>query len=200
MTAALDVKNLLLPQDFGRQVTVPPGPPPIAPVTVKSEAGTSDVSPAPNGHPSPTEALSSPAQSAPEVKPEPMAQPAKPEEMEVKAEVANETEVKPDSADLKAPVADEVSTAVAAFRELVGPEDAAKLETMLRAIGVGEAVAPLVLQPDADKAHRTAVHGFFKTRLPMLVTDTGESGLGSSSKGDPCRSKVEIQRCQVRST
>lgn len=170
------MKNLLLPQDFGRQVTASPAPPPIATATVKSEPGTSDVSTAPNGHAPATEALPSPAQSAPQVKSEPVAEPAKPEELEVKAEVANEMEVKLDGKDVTAPVADEVSTAVAAFRELVSPEDAAKLETMLRAIGAGEQVAPLVLQPDADKAHRTAVHGFFKTRLPMLVTDTGERG------------------------
>lgn len=152
VVAAPDVKDLLLPTDFGRQNPVPSA----ATTRRPTQPAKNDT------HPPCAPALSNNV-NPPEFGPSAS---AKTEE--------DATKVAQDGVEQEAPE-DEVSTAVAAFRELAGELDAGKLEALLRAVGAGQAVEPLVLQPDADKVHRTAVHNFFKTRLPMLVTDTGEA-------------------------
>lgn len=167
-----DAKELLLPQDFGRQVSAPSSPPTPVSATVKIETSEPAVSSAPQ--------LSEPAV---------LSEGAKLEETKPVPGAVLEEKVET--------VVDEVSAAVVAFRELVGEEDAGKLEALLRAVGAGQAVEPLVLQPDAEKAHRTAVHNFFKARLPMLLTDTGEAAADVNSGGGGCTDWLDSCRWVV---
>ncbi|CAM6094776.1 unnamed protein product [Calypogeia fissa] len=60
-----------------------------------------------------------------------------------------------------------------AFRILVGDEDTEQLKNLLKRIEEKESeLTPVFLAPDSDKAHRAAVHNFFKSKFPFLVTDT----------------------------
>ncbi|XP_059064023.1 multisubstrate pseudouridine synthase 7-like [Cryptomeria japonica] len=72
---------------------------------------------------------------------------------------------------------------IEAFESLAGKVDAEKLKDLLAHISAGstENLSPIVLSADPDKAHRTALHNFFKTNLNFLVTDTIE-GTDSNSK------------------
>ncbi|KAK6915448.1 Pseudouridine synthase, TruD [Dillenia turbinata] len=67
------------------------------------------------------------------------------------------------------------------FRSLAGDSDAESLQGLLCQVTSGSSAAPIVLSPDSDKSHRTAVHNFFKEKLKFLVTDTVD-GPDSSSK------------------
>ncbi|QHO45512.1 multisubstrate pseudouridine synthase 7 [Arachis duranensis] len=69
------------------------------------------------------------------------------------------------------------------FKSLAGDSDAGCLEEFLNQINTGDdkSVAPLVLSPDSNKSHRTAVHKFFKGNFKFLVTDTVD-GPDASSK------------------
>ncbi|KAL9225491.1 hypothetical protein vseg_001408 [Gypsophila vaccaria] len=62
---------------------------------------------------------------------------------------------------------------IEAFKTLAGDADADRLKEYIEKVnsgGVGD-VDPLILSPSSDKAHRTAVHTFFKEKLKFLVTD-----------------------------
>ncbi|MED6181278.1 hypothetical protein PIB30_018013 [Stylosanthes scabra] len=69
------------------------------------------------------------------------------------------------------------------FKSLAGDSNAAHLEEFLNQVNAGDdkSVAPLVLSPDSNKSHRTAVHNFFKGNFKFLVTDTVD-GPDASSK------------------
>ncbi|GAB2277577.1 hypothetical protein Dimus_012286 [Dionaea muscipula] len=60
------------------------------------------------------------------------------------------------------------------FRSLAGDSDAGCLKDLIGRIqsGADNSTTPIVLSPSSDKAHRTAVHCFFKEKLKFLVTDT----------------------------
>ncbi|OVA05407.1 Pseudouridine synthase [Macleaya cordata] len=60
------------------------------------------------------------------------------------------------------------------FRSLAGDADAESLKALIAKItsGVKDDTSPIVLSPDSDKLHRTAVHNFFKANFKFLVTDT----------------------------
>ncbi|XP_062084512.1 multisubstrate pseudouridine synthase 7 [Humulus lupulus] len=61
------------------------------------------------------------------------------------------------------------------FRSLAGDSDAERFEAFMSQINSGdgkESVSPIVLSPDSDKLHRTAMHNFFKKNFKFLVTDT----------------------------
>ncbi|KAJ6353906.1 hypothetical protein OIU76_002846 [Salix suchowensis] len=71
------------------------------------------------------------------------------------------------------------------FRSLAGDSDAEKLESLISQVdsrtGSEDSASHIVLSPDSDKAHRTAVHNFFKQNFKFLVTDTTD-GPDASSK------------------
>ncbi|KAL4377583.1 hypothetical protein GQ457_02G034650 [Hibiscus cannabinus] len=69
------------------------------------------------------------------------------------------------------------------FRSLACETDVDSLEALINQITSGseEDISPIVLSPDSDKSHRTAMHNFFKENLRFLVTDTVD-GPDSSSK------------------
>ncbi|TYG47018.1 hypothetical protein ES288_D11G304200v1 [Gossypium darwinii] len=69
------------------------------------------------------------------------------------------------------------------FRSLACEIDVDQLEAFINQITSGseEDISPIVLSPDSDKSHRTAMHNFFKENLRFLVTDTVD-GPDSSSK------------------
>ncbi|XWS58324.1 hypothetical protein CRYUN_Cryun08bG0024100 [Craigia yunnanensis] len=69
------------------------------------------------------------------------------------------------------------------FRSLAGDTDVDSLEAFINQITSGseEDISPIVLSPDSDKSHRTAMHNYFKENLRFLVTDTVD-GPDSSSK------------------
>ncbi|XP_062004871.1 multisubstrate pseudouridine synthase 7 [Rosa rugosa] len=75
------------------------------------------------------------------------------------------------------------SAEIEKFRSLAGGEDVERLEGLISQINSGseDGVMPIVLSPDYDKAHRTAVHNFFKENLKFLVTDAVD-GPDASSK------------------
>ncbi|KAG2618263.1 multisubstrate pseudouridine synthase 7-like [Panicum virgatum] len=80
-----------------------------------------------------------------------------------------------------APSADaDHSQALESFRALCGDADCEALRGLLeRAAAGGDSdVSPVILSPDADKAHRSEVHNFFKKNLKFLVTDTVEHSDG----------------------
>ncbi|XP_011032432.1 PREDICTED: multisubstrate pseudouridine synthase 7 isoform X3 [Populus euphratica] len=71
------------------------------------------------------------------------------------------------------------------FRSLAGDSDAEKLESLISQVDSRteseDSVPHIVLSPDSDKTHRTAVHNFFKQNFKFLVTDTTD-GPDASSK------------------
>ncbi|KAL9274144.1 hypothetical protein AKJ16_DCAP18869, partial [Drosera capensis] len=68
------------------------------------------------------------------------------------------------------------------FRSLVGDSDTDSLKGLIDKIqnGADDSTSPIVLSPSSDKAHRTAVHNFFKEKLKFLVTDTLDGPEASS--------------------
>ncbi|MCL7040421.1 hypothetical protein MKW94_025442, partial [Papaver nudicaule] len=74
---------------------------------------------------------------------------------------------------------------IESFRVLAGDTDADLLKDFVDKIiatgGGKEEISPIVLAPDYEKTHRTAIHNFFKTHLKFLVTDTVD-GPDSASK------------------
>ncbi|GMN25425.1 hypothetical protein TIFTF001_000927 [Ficus carica] len=68
-------------------------------------------------------------------------------------------------------------------RCLAGDSDAENLEALLNQISSGgaEEISPIVLSPNSDKSHRTAMHNFFKKNFKFLVTDAID-GPDASSK------------------
>ncbi|KAJ8760743.1 hypothetical protein K2173_017872 [Erythroxylum novogranatense] len=65
---------------------------------------------------------------------------------------------------------------IESFRSLVGDSDAERLGAFIiqATSGSEDSDSPIVLSPDSDKSHRTAVHNFFKENFKFLVTDTVE--------------------------
>ncbi|CAN6462848.1 unnamed protein product [Victoria cruziana] len=65
---------------------------------------------------------------------------------------------------------------IESFKSIGGVADAEILENFLDQIksGVTESLPPILLSPDPDKCHRTAVHNFFKRNFNFLITDTIE--------------------------
>ncbi|XP_040380270.1 pseudouridylate synthase 7 homolog [Oryza brachyantha] len=83
--------------------------------------------------------------------------------------------------DKAAPSADaDHSQALESFRELCGDADCEALKGLLQKASAGgeNDVSPVILSPDADKAHRSEVHNFFKISFKFLVTDTVEHNDG----------------------
>ncbi|KAJ1263581.1 hypothetical protein BS78_09G196800 [Paspalum vaginatum] len=80
-----------------------------------------------------------------------------------------------------APAADaDHSQALESFRALCGDADCEALRSLLERVsaeGDGD-VLPVILSPDADKAHRSEVHNLFKRSFKFLVTDTVEHSDG----------------------
>ncbi|XP_026449914.1 multisubstrate pseudouridine synthase 7-like [Papaver somniferum] len=74
---------------------------------------------------------------------------------------------------------------IESFRLLAGDTDADLLKDFIHRIrtsgGGKDEISPIVLSPDYDKIHRTAVHNYFKANLKFLVTDTVD-GPDSASK------------------
>ncbi|WVZ99174.1 hypothetical protein U9M48_044508, partial [Paspalum notatum var. saurae] len=80
-----------------------------------------------------------------------------------------------------APAADaDHSQALESFRALCGDADCEALRGLLERVSAGGDgdVLPVILSPDADKAHRSEVHNFFKRSFKFLVTDTVEHSDG----------------------
>nr|CAB3461024.1 unnamed protein product [Digitaria exilis] len=76
-----------------------------------------------------------------------------------------------------APSADaDHSQALELFRALCGDADCDALRDFLERVAAGGDgdVSPVILSADADKAHRSEVHNFFKKNFKFLVTDTVE--------------------------
>ncbi|XVF31168.1 hypothetical protein REPUB_Repub16aG0122600 [Reevesia pubescens] len=69
------------------------------------------------------------------------------------------------------------------FRSIAGDTDVDRLEAFINQITLGSEgdISSILLSPDSDKSHRTAMHNFFKENLRFLVTDTVD-GPDSSSK------------------
>ncbi|KAI3875171.1 hypothetical protein MKX03_032975, partial [Papaver bracteatum] len=74
---------------------------------------------------------------------------------------------------------------IESFRLLAGDTDADLLKDFIDRIrtsgGGKDEISPIVLSPDYDKIHRTAIHNYFKANLKFLVTDTVD-GPDSASK------------------
>ncbi|KAJ9185855.1 hypothetical protein P3X46_005442 [Hevea brasiliensis] len=74
---------------------------------------------------------------------------------------------------------------IEAFRSLAGDSDGERFEAFLTQFTAGSEesnnISPILLSPDSDKAHRTAMHNFFKEKFKFLVTDTVD-GPDASSK------------------
>ncbi|XP_037414288.1 pseudouridylate synthase 7 homolog [Triticum dicoccoides] len=69
--------------------------------------------------------------------------------------------------------------ALESFRLLCGDADCEALRGFLSRVSEGDSdVSPIILSPDADKAHRLEVHDFFKRNFIFLVTDTVEHSDG----------------------
>ncbi|XP_071684585.1 uncharacterized protein [Lolium perenne] len=65
------------------------------------------------------------------------------------------------------------------FRLLCGDADADTLREFLSRVSEDDSnVSPIILSPDADKAHRSEVHDFFKRNFKFLATDTVEHSDG----------------------
>ncbi|XP_043718113.1 multisubstrate pseudouridine synthase 7 [Telopea speciosissima] len=75
------------------------------------------------------------------------------------------------------------ATEIELFRSLAGDSDTESLKVLIdQTIAGGDSDnGPVTLSPDSDKAHRTAVHNFFKEHFKFLVTDTVD-GPDSTSK------------------
>ncbi|XP_048136493.1 multisubstrate pseudouridine synthase 7 isoform X2 [Rhodamnia argentea] len=63
---------------------------------------------------------------------------------------------------------------IESFRSLAGDSDADLLQSFIAQItsGAEESLSPIVLSPNCDKIHRTAIHNYFKEKFKFLVTDT----------------------------
>lgn len=63
---------------------------------------------------------------------------------------------------------------IESFRSLAGDSDADLLQSLIALITAGaeESPSPIVLSPNSDKIHRTAIHNYFKEKFKFLVTDT----------------------------
>ncbi|KAF1892198.1 hypothetical protein Lal_00036557 [Lupinus albus] len=87
------------------------------------------------------------------------------------------------------------SSQIESFKSLAGDSGAARLEDLINQINSGDddSVPPIVLSPDYDKSHRTAIHNFFKENLKFLVTDVVD-GPDASSKCIRVRSKSDKGR------
>ncbi|WJX85532.1 tRNA pseudouridine(13) synthase [Trifolium repens] len=72
---------------------------------------------------------------------------------------------------------------IESFKSLAGDSDASGLEEFINQINAGgeDGLSPIILSPDSDKSHRTAVHIFFRENFKFLVTDTVD-GPDASSK------------------
>ncbi|KAK1698148.1 hypothetical protein QYE76_014845 [Lolium multiflorum] len=90
--------------------------------------------------------------------------------------------VEPKEEEKAAPSADaDHSQALEKFGGLCGEADCSAVRGLIEkaAAGGGEGdFPPVILSPDADKAHRSEVHGFFKNNFKFLVTDTVEHSDG----------------------
>ncbi|XP_011621650.1 multisubstrate pseudouridine synthase 7 isoform X1 [Amborella trichopoda] len=69
---------------------------------------------------------------------------------------------------------DTYTVQIEAFRSLVGDANAELLKCLIDQISTDSNgnLDPILLSPDSDKSHRTAVHNFFKANFKFLVTDT----------------------------
>ncbi|KAK7258713.1 hypothetical protein RIF29_24295 [Crotalaria pallida] len=75
------------------------------------------------------------------------------------------------------------SSQIESFKSLARDSDTARLEEFINQINAGgeDSVSHIVLSPDSDKSHRTAMHNFFKENFKFLVTDVVD-GPDASSK------------------
>ncbi|CAI9769628.1 unnamed protein product [Fraxinus pennsylvanica] len=98
--------------------------------------------------------------------------------LEVPAEISEEKEEK-----TTVQSNNNYATEMESFLALAGDSDAEKLKSFVIQIAshVSDEDMSIVLSPSSDKAHRTAIHNFFKQKLNFLVTDTVD-GPDSSSK------------------
>uniref|UniRef100_A0ACD5U0Y1 Uncharacterized protein n=1 Tax=Avena sativa TaxID=4498 RepID=A0ACD5U0Y1_AVESA len=83
--------------------------------------------------------------------------------------------------DKAAPSADaDHSQALESFSGLCGEADCRALKGLIEKVAAGgeSDLSPLILSPDADKAHRSEVHNFFRNNFKFLVTDTVEHSDG----------------------
>ncbi|PON87117.1 Pseudouridine synthase [Trema orientale] len=91
---------------------------------------------------------------------------------------------------------------IESFRCLAGDCDAERFEAFINQINSGageESITPIVLSPDSDKSHRTAMHNFFKKNFKFLVTDTID-GPDASSKCIRVRLNSGAQNNQVKNS
>ncbi|KQK09991.1 pseudouridylate synthase 7 homolog isoform X2 [Brachypodium distachyon] len=73
----------------------------------------------------------------------------------------------------------DLSHVLESFRLLCGDADCDTLRGFLLRVSEGDSnVLPIILSADADKAHRSEVHDFFKRNFMFLVTDTVEHSDG----------------------
>ncbi|KAF6175045.1 hypothetical protein GIB67_039593 [Kingdonia uniflora] len=91
------------------------------------------------------------------------------------------------------------------FRSLAGDANADSLKELIEQVtsGAVDDALPIVLSPDTDKPHRTAVHNFIKEKFKFLVTDTVDGpditskcvrvrlNLGGSGKGRNSKKRKE---------
>lgn len=98
--------------------------------------------------------------------------------LEVPAEISEEKEEK-----TTVQLNNNYATEMESFLALAGDSDTEKLKSFVIQIAshVSDEDLSIVLSPSSDKAHRTAIHNFFKQKLNFLVTDTVD-GPDSSSK------------------
>ncbi|KAI4311007.1 hypothetical protein MLD38_035944 [Melastoma candidum] len=94
---------------------------------------------------------------------------------------------------------------IESFRVLAGDSNAELLKDLVDKITSSseESISPIILSPSSDKAHRTAVHNYFKEKLKFLVTDTVDGpdastkcirvrvNAGGQSKGNSSRKRKE---------
>ncbi|KAL6657539.1 hypothetical protein ACP70R_005319 [Stipagrostis hirtigluma subsp. patula] len=97
-----------------------------------------------------------------------------------------------------------LSRALESFRLLCGDADCDALRGFLERISEGgdEDVSPITLSADADKAHRSEVHDFFKRNFKFLITDTVDHTdgiqkcirvrLGSGARGGRGRNRKRV--------
>ncbi|KAG8649731.1 multisubstrate pseudouridine synthase 7 isoform X3 [Manihot esculenta] len=87
------------------------------------------------------------------------------------------------------------------FRSLAGDSDAERLEAFITQVATqsedNSYIYPIILSPNSDKAHRTAIHNFFKEKFKFLVTDTVD-GPDASRKCIRVRLKSGVHSNRVR--
>uniref|UniRef100_J3L4J8 TRUD domain-containing protein n=1 Tax=Oryza brachyantha TaxID=4533 RepID=J3L4J8_ORYBR len=116
----------------------------------------------------------------------------------------------PDSerVDAKEGAVDEAQ-ALESFRLLCGEADCEALRGFLERVSEGgdSDVSPIILSADADKAHRSEVHDFFKRNFESLLTDTVEHSDGIQrcirvrlKQGRPERRDVDGRRRNRKGT